>query len=43
MELAATHGTERFPWLRDGDEVVVAVEGLGELHNCVYRGRAPER
>jgi 2-keto-4-pentenoate hydratase/2-oxohepta-3-ene-1,7-dioic acid hydratase in catechol pathway len=43
MELAATHGTERFPWLRDGDEVVVAIESLGELHNCVYRGRAPER
>jgi 2-keto-4-pentenoate hydratase/2-oxohepta-3-ene-1,7-dioic acid hydratase in catechol pathway len=41
MELAATHGVDRYPWLQDGDEVVVAVEGLGELRNCVYRRRAP--
>jgi 2-keto-4-pentenoate hydratase/2-oxohepta-3-ene-1,7-dioic acid hydratase in catechol pathway len=43
MELAATHGADRYPWLQDGDEVVVAIEGLGELRNRVYCGPAPAR
>ena len=38
MELTASHGAELYPYLKDGDEVVVAVEGLGELRNRVYRG-----
>jgi 2-keto-4-pentenoate hydratase/2-oxohepta-3-ene-1,7-dioic acid hydratase in catechol pathway len=43
MELAATQGVDRYPWLEDGDEVVVAIEGLGELRNRVRRGREPGR
>jgi 2-keto-4-pentenoate hydratase/2-oxohepta-3-ene-1,7-dioic acid hydratase in catechol pathway len=41
MELLATHGANRYPYLEDGDEVVLAIEGLGELRNKVYRGPAP--
>lgn len=39
MELAVTHGSTRYPYLNDGDEVVLAVEGLGELRNRVYHSR----
>lgn len=35
LELSATHGLDEYPWLRPGDEVVAAVEGLGELRNTV--------
>jgi 2-keto-4-pentenoate hydratase/2-oxohepta-3-ene-1,7-dioic acid hydratase in catechol pathway len=38
MELSARHGSEEYPYLEDGDEVVLSVEGLGELRNRVYRG-----
>ncbi len=41
MELTAGHGAEAYPYLEDGDEVVVAVEGLGELRNRVYRRPPP--
>ena len=41
MELSATHGMNRYPYLEDGDEVVIAVEGLGELRNRVFRGPPP--
>jgi fumarylacetoacetate (FAA) hydrolase len=41
MELTATHGAERYPYLEDGDEVVLAIEGLGELRNRVYRASPP--
>jgi fumarylacetoacetate (FAA) hydrolase len=37
MELSASHGADRYPYLEDGDEVVVAIEGLGELRNRVHR------
>lgn len=41
MELSVTQGALKFPYLSDGDEVVVAIEGLGALRNRVYRGSAP--
>jgi 2-keto-4-pentenoate hydratase/2-oxohepta-3-ene-1,7-dioic acid hydratase in catechol pathway len=43
MELSASHGAERYPYLEEGDEVVVAVEGLGELRNRVSRRPPPSR
>lgn len=35
LELALTYGSEKFPWLRAGDEVELAVAGLGVLANSV--------
>ena len=35
LELAATHGAERHPWLAPGDTVTCEVEGLGRLANPV--------
>jgi fumarylacetoacetate (FAA) hydrolase len=31
LELGLVHGHERYPWLTPGDEVVLEVEGIGEL------------
>jgi len=42
LELAATHGEERYPWLRDGDEVVLEIERLGRLRNRVTWGPQPK-
>ncbi|MDT0309700.1 fumarylacetoacetate hydrolase family protein [Streptomyces sp. DSM 44917] len=41
LELSATHGPERYPWLKPGDEVVAAIEGLGALRNTVTEGVPP--
>lgn len=41
LELSGTHGAERFPWLKDGDEVVLEVERLGTLRNTVRWNRQP--
>lgn len=35
LELSAVHGTDAYPWLRPGDRVELAVEGLGTLTNTV--------
>lgn len=35
LELALTHGAEKYPWLRPGDEVELEVDGLGVLANRV--------
>jgi fumarylacetoacetate (FAA) hydrolase len=35
LELSLVHGSEAYPWLRPGDEVVLSVEGLGSLRNVV--------
>jgi 2-keto-4-pentenoate hydratase/2-oxohepta-3-ene-1,7-dioic acid hydratase in catechol pathway len=35
LELALTHGTEEYPWLREGDVVSLEIEGLGRLENTV--------
>jgi fumarylacetoacetate (FAA) hydrolase len=41
LELAQTHGVDRFPWLNPGDEVVASLDQLGSLHNRVVRGADP--
>ena len=35
LELALTHGSERFPWLTAGDVVELEVEGIGVLRNTI--------
>jgi len=35
LELGLVHGRDRHPWLRSGDEVTVAVEGIGSITNRV--------
>ena len=40
LELALVHGNDEYPWLREGDEVEVSVDGLGTLRNRVVAGRA---
>jgi 2-keto-4-pentenoate hydratase/2-oxohepta-3-ene-1,7-dioic acid hydratase in catechol pathway len=35
LELSLTHGEDRYPWLRPGDEVVTAVEQLGTHRSTV--------
>ena len=35
LELGLVHGHERYPWLKSGDEVTVAVGGIGTLTNKV--------
>jgi 2-keto-4-pentenoate hydratase/2-oxohepta-3-ene-1,7-dioic acid hydratase in catechol pathway len=35
LELAATHGEDRYPWLAEGDLVEVEIAGLGRLGNVV--------
>ncbi|GAB7005490.1 fumarylacetoacetate hydrolase family protein [Nocardioides sp. AN3] len=37
LELSRTYGEEHYPWLREGDEVVATVEGLGSLRNKIVR------
>lgn len=41
LELSQTHGSERFPWLKPGDHVTVAVDRLGQISNTVHAGRPP--
>ena len=35
LELSLVHGSDRYPWLRPGDEVTLTVEGIGELTNRI--------
>ncbi|WP_280463859.1 fumarylacetoacetate hydrolase family protein [Nocardia carnea] len=35
LELSRTHSEEAYPWLKEGDEVVATVEGLGSLRNTI--------
>jgi len=37
-ELSLTDGEDRFPWLKPGDEVEIAIEELGRLRNRIVRG-----
>lgn len=41
LELSRTHGSEAYPWLAPGDEVVATVEGLGSLVSTVVAGKDP--
>jgi 2-keto-4-pentenoate hydratase/2-oxohepta-3-ene-1,7-dioic acid hydratase in catechol pathway len=38
LELALVHGSDAYPWLQPGDEVVLTVERLGSLRNRVVAG-----
>ena len=35
LELSLVHGSEAYPWLKPGDEVVLEVDGLGALRNVI--------
>ena len=35
LELSRTHSEQEYPWLKVGDQVVAAVEGLGSLRNTI--------
>jgi len=35
LELSTRHGSEQYPWLAPGDEVVLAVESLGEIRSRI--------
>ncbi|HEX2090278.1 MAG TPA: fumarylacetoacetate hydrolase family protein [Actinomycetota bacterium] len=39
LELSMVHGSEAYPWLEPGDEVVLEVERLGRLANRVVEGK----
>lgn len=41
LELSGSHGLDRFPWLREADEVVLEVERLGRLRNTIAWNRRP--
>jgi 2-keto-4-pentenoate hydratase/2-oxohepta-3-ene-1,7-dioic acid hydratase in catechol pathway len=41
LELALVHGSEKYPYLRPGDEVELEVDGLGVLSNRVEEASAP--
>jgi fumarylacetoacetate (FAA) hydrolase len=41
LELALTHGGEKYPWLRAGDQVELEVDGLGVLANRVVESASP--
>ncbi|MDQ6846533.1 MAG: fumarylacetoacetate hydrolase family protein [Candidatus Dormibacteraeota bacterium] len=38
LELALVHGTDEYPWLQPGDDVVLTVDRLGSLRNRVVAG-----
>lgn len=38
LELSGLHGTERFPWLKPGDEVRIEIEQLGALTGRIVTG-----
>ncbi len=35
LELALSHGAERYPWLTEGDVVELEIEGIGRLRNTI--------
>ncbi|HEX2267243.1 MAG TPA: fumarylacetoacetate hydrolase family protein, partial [Actinomycetota bacterium] len=40
LELSMVHGSDAYPWLEPGDEVVLDVERLGRIVNRVVEGKA---
>ncbi len=38
LELALVHGSDPYPWLKPGDEVVLSVDRLGSLSNRIVAG-----
>jgi len=43
LELGLVHGRERYPWLQPGDEVSLAVDGIGTLTNRIAPGPSESR
>lgn len=41
LELSRTFGSEQYPWLKPGDEVVTTVEGLGSQRSVIVAGAQP--
>jgi 2-keto-4-pentenoate hydratase/2-oxohepta-3-ene-1,7-dioic acid hydratase in catechol pathway len=41
LELATTHGGDAYPWLEEGDEIELEIEGIGRMRNRVTRGPEP--
>lgn len=41
LEISGTHGLDRFPWLKNGDEIVLEVERLGTLRNTIAWNKQP--
>jgi len=41
LELSGSHGIDRYPWLKEGDEVVLEIERLGRLRNTVVWNKPP--
>lgn len=41
LELSGSHGSERYPWLKEGDEVRLEIERLGTLTNRIAWNRPP--
>jgi 2-keto-4-pentenoate hydratase/2-oxohepta-3-ene-1,7-dioic acid hydratase in catechol pathway len=41
LELSQTHGVDRFPFLKSGDEVVSTIEGLGSIRSRVVAASEP--
>lgn len=41
LELSRTHGENEFPWLQDGDEVLIDIEGLGTQRTTIARTPEP--
>jgi hypothetical protein len=37
LEQSVRFGVDKFPWIKEGDEVVLEVERLGQLRNKVRR------
>lgn len=42
LEQSATHGSEKYPYLKEGDEVVLEIERLGRLRNRIVVGAPPK-
>ena len=41
LELSLVHGSDSYPWLKDGDLVELEVEHLGRIRNTVVAGAEP--
>jgi 2-keto-4-pentenoate hydratase/2-oxohepta-3-ene-1,7-dioic acid hydratase in catechol pathway len=42
LELSRVHGTDAYPWLKPGDEVVLTIEQLGSIRSTVTAGQEPK-
>jgi 2-keto-4-pentenoate hydratase/2-oxohepta-3-ene-1,7-dioic acid hydratase in catechol pathway len=42
LELSTTHGEDAYPWLTEGDDLVLEIDGLGRLSNRITFGQEPK-